>query len=70
MSDLILVYSKFAKQKFTGISYDIVSYQNALYGGLNLFKNFRNYLLNNTLYPVVKFDNYLDAEKYFENYTF
>jgi hypothetical protein len=71
MNEVILVYSKFPKKKTSNYSsFDIVRYKETYYAGFQLFKNFGNYLVGACCLPVTKFDNQIDAEKYFERVDF
>ena len=70
MQDIILVYSKFAKKYHNNVSFDVVFYENTLFAGVNLFKNFINYLNDSKSFSAIKFTSKLDAEKYFNDFMF
>jgi len=70
MKDVTLIYSKFPKYNNYSYSFDVVLYDYAYYSGVNLYKNFENYLTKSLLLPVIKFNNQYEALKYFDNYEF
>jgi hypothetical protein len=70
VNDVILVYSKFSKNYHNNISFDVVLHKNVFYTGVNLFKNFINYLCDNKSVSAIKFTNKIDAEKYFNDFVF
>lgn len=70
MNDVILYYSKFSKNSNYNISYDVVLHKNKLYGGVNLFKNFVNYICDDKLVSALKFNSLKEAERYFDDYVF
>ena len=68
MNDVILVYSKFSKKSNFNISFDVVLHENKLYGGINLFKNFINYINNDKSVSALKFNSFKEAEQYYNNF--
>jgi hypothetical protein len=69
--EIILVYSKFPKNKISNYSsFDVVFYKGIYYAGFQLFKNFANYLVGDCCLPVTKFDTQFDAERYFDAINF
>ncbi len=67
MNYATLLYSKFAKSPNINVSYDVIIYKNVYYCGLNLFKNFNNYLNGDKNLNVITFNNRDDANTYFDN---
>ena len=70
MSDAILRCSKFPKKNDYYYSFDVVEYKNTYHTGLNLYKNFNNYLAGVSFMSVVKFNCADDAYKYFNDFEF
>ena len=70
MDDAILIYSKFSRNNDYYCSFDVVEYKNTYHTGLNLYKNFNNYLAGVSFMSVIKFNCAADAYKYFNDFEF
>jgi len=70
MNDAILIYSKFPRKNDYYYSFDVVEYQKTYHTGLNLYKNFGNYLVNAPFVSAVKFTCADEAYKYFNDFEF
>ncbi len=70
MNEIILKDSKFSRFPENPVSFDLVEYNRQHYIGINLYKNFANYLANNYHCSVMKFNDIFEAEKYFNNINY
>jgi hypothetical protein len=68
MSDVILKDSRLLKTNPYNMSYDLISYKNRYYIGFDLYKNFESYLIGQNSFSVMRIDNSIDAQRYFDEY--
>ena len=70
MNEARLIYSKFPRKESYYYSFDVVLYNMQYYSGLNLYKNFNNYLAGSPHLSVMTFTDENDALNYFNTFEF
>lgn len=70
MKDIILIFSKFSKNPNIYTSYDIVSYEDKYYCGVNLYKIFVNLLFMQQLGSITTYSSIELAYNHFMNIKF
>lgn len=70
MQDIILKYSKYSKSSNFNVTCDVIEYNDKYYCGINLYKNFINYLIDEAEYVVIVYNLLSEAYKHFNAKSF
>lgn len=70
MNDIILIDSRYSTNRNILATYDVIEYNGRYYCGINLFKNFFNFLSNAYLSKIYTFNSRNEAILHFNNISF